>query len=53
MEHHREGDAGVRGSGIGLYVAREIVQAHGGTVRCEASSGGGARFVVAVMGEAG
>jgi len=46
VEHHRDGDAGVRGSGIGLYVAREIVQAHGGTLRCEERSGGGARLVV-------
>ena len=29
VEHHREGDAGVRGSGIGLYIAREVVAAHG------------------------
>jgi NtrC-family two-component system sensor histidine kinase KinB len=48
VEHHRNGDAGVRGSGIGLYIAREIVQAHGGTLRCEERGGGGARLVITV-----
>ena len=46
VEHHREGDAGVRGSGIGLYIAREVVAAHGGTLRYEEHAGGGARLVV-------
>ena len=32
------------GLGIGLYVVREIVTAHGGTVGVESSRGGGARF---------
>lgn len=46
VEHHREGDAGVHGSGIGLYIAREIVEAHGGALRYEEGGEGGARFVV-------
>lgn len=50
VEHHREGDAGVRGSGIGLYIAREIVEAHGGTLRYEERPGGGARFVMKLPG---
>jgi PAS domain S-box-containing protein len=34
------------GLGLGLYVAREIVVAHGGTVTAENDAGGGARFTV-------
>lgn len=38
----------VAGSGIGLSVVREIVEAHGGRVTIEEAAGGGARFVVAL-----
>jgi len=34
------------GSGIGLTVVRDVVQAHGGTVGVESAPGGGARFIV-------
>ena len=34
------------GLGLGLYVAREIVEAHGGSIRAEGSSGTGATFTV-------
>lgn len=37
-----------RGTGLGLAVTREIVEAHGGTIRCEESPGGGTRFVLAL-----
>jgi signal transduction histidine kinase len=36
----------VPGVGLGLYVAKEIVEAHGGAIRVEDRDGGGARFVV-------
>jgi NtrC-family two-component system sensor histidine kinase KinB len=50
VEHHRPGgDQGARGSGIGLYIAREIVRAHGGTISCLAGpEEKGARFVISL-----
>jgi len=34
------------GVGLGLSIAREIVEAHSGTLRSETSQNGGARFVI-------
>jgi signal transduction histidine kinase len=34
------------GLGLGLYISRQIVQMHGGTLACEAAEGEGNRFVL-------
>jgi chemotaxis family two-component system sensor kinase Cph1 len=36
--------ASVPGSGLGLYISRRIVEAHGGTIWAESSAGVGSRF---------
>lgn len=36
------------GMGLGLYLARQIVEQHGGRIRVGAAKGGGARFVVSL-----
>lgn len=35
-----------RGTGLGLAVTRDIIEAHLGTIRCEGREGGGTRFAI-------
>ena len=44
FQRYQRADANVSGSGLGLMIVREIVEAHGGTVGVESSPGAGARF---------
>jgi PAS domain S-box-containing protein len=42
-----EGHSSAAGMGLGLYISREIVELHGGSIRAEFPEDGGARFVIA------
>lgn len=43
---HRDANSSVAGSGIGLYVVRELARLHGGDAWVEDAPAGGARFVI-------
>lgn len=53
VEHHLEGaQQRPPGAGFGLYLCRQIVEAHGGRIRCESGPDGrGARLVVELPAE--
>lgn len=51
VEHYQLGGIPeVRGSGLGLYFCRQIVEAHGGRITCEPGDCGiGTRFVISLL----
>jgi two-component system, OmpR family, sensor histidine kinase KdpD len=44
----RNDTLGVQGSGMGLAIAKEIVEAHGGSIRVESNPGEGSRFTISL-----
>jgi two-component system, sensor histidine kinase len=48
FERFERGDAGnsVGGLGLGLFIVKELVDGHGGSIRVESRAGEGARFIV-------
>jgi NtrC-family two-component system sensor histidine kinase KinB len=52
VEHLRDGPKKVAGTGLGLYLCREIMRAHGGSIHCEAGEGGvGTKVVFSLPSE--
>jgi signal transduction histidine kinase len=48
FERFRRAGSSAGGLGLGLYIARQIVEAHGGTIGVESAVGKGATFTVAL-----
>jgi signal transduction histidine kinase len=46
--YQADGERHSGGMGIGLFVSRQTVEMHGGSIRCENADGGGSRFVVRI-----
>jgi NtrC-family two-component system sensor histidine kinase KinB len=46
VEHAQKSAPPSAGVGIGLYIARQVIELHGGTIRCDQGPLGGARFTV-------
>ena len=51
VEHTRGGEVVSGGVGIGLYIARQVTEAHGGTIRCDEAPDHGGRFVMTLPTE--
>jgi signal transduction histidine kinase len=49
----KRGGQSQEGLGLGLYIARQIVEAHGGAIRIESEPGEGTRFVIELPRERG
>jgi len=45
---HRSSSSGVPGVGLGLHIAKQIVELHGGALNVETPADGGSRFVVTI-----
>jgi signal transduction histidine kinase len=48
--YQAHGDGFRSGMGLGLYITREIVELHGGSIEAEFPEDGGTRFIVRLPG---